>query len=187
MVSFHFEEENITLEVLRNRVLKLQNVFLACMVAVVVLIVSANLAAIYLHKSEDHGQLIVTKEFKNVTYMDWSNLSSLTHKAVKPYLGSWYDFFAPDGSFAAYSEQDLDEFLSFAKHYPWAPYSLEDHDCDDFAMELVGLERLWFARKGAAPFGSSFGVIVGDLRNKDDDPLSPRGHAMNVVMLHDLR
>lgn len=140
MVSFHFEEEGITLEVLRNRIVKLQTVFIVACVLMLVLITAANLATIYLHKSEDHGYLVVSKEFQNVTYMDFSNLSSLVYSQTKQYGGYWLDFFAPDALYAAYSEADLDEFLEFAKKYPFAPYSLENHDCDDFAHELHGLE-----------------------------------------------
>lgn len=180
-------EEPLNLETLRNRITKLQTGFIVAMVLVMVVIVCANVAAIYLHKADDHGQFLIPKEFHNVTYMDYGNFASLYYNRVQQYISNRYlDFWAGDGSYACYSEQDLDEFLAFAKHYPFAPYSLEDHDCDDFATELLGLERTWFARKGAKPYGSPFGIMVGDLRNTGDDPNIPKGHAMNIVLLNDL-
>lgn len=145
MVSFHFEEEGITLEVLRNRIVKLQTAFVVASVLLCVLIVVACVAAIYLHKTEDHKSLIVAKEFANVTYMDYTNFASLVYDAVSPYTNAYhFDFWAGDALYAAYSERDLDEFLAFAEKYPFAPYSLENHDCDDFAVELHGLEvSMW--------------------------------------------
>ena len=138
-------EEPMSLELLRNRVVKLQTVFLAITFMLLIVIVATNLAAIYIHKAEDHGALIVIKDFANVTYMDYSNLASLHYSVMRKYRNDiYFDFWAPDATFAAYSEQDLDEFLDFARHYPFAPYSLEDHDCDDFAAELHGLEvSMW--------------------------------------------
>lgn len=180
-----FEEEQLNLEVLDKRIISLKNVFIIASALLLVLIVVANVAALYIHKSKDHGAIMIAHEFKNVTYMDYTNLASLYHAEIQHLTRPWFDFWAPDASFAAYSEKDLDEFLGFAKQYPFAPYSLEDHDCDDYAAELHGLERLWFSRKGAKPHGSSFGIMIGDLRTLDDDD-QPKGHAMNIVVLHDL-
>lgn len=185
MVSFHFEEERLSLELLRNMHVKLRTVFVVVTAAMVVLIGIACATSILLHEKEDHVAFVVEKQFKNVTYMDYSNLQRIVSKALDPYW-PYYGFNSHDALYAAYSEDDLDEFLDFARKYPFAPYSLENHDCDDFAKELHGFERMWYSRKDAAPYGSTFGVIIGDLRTLDDPPGQERGHAMNIVVLHDL-
>lgn len=185
MVSFHFEEERLSLELMRNMLVKFRTVFVVVTAAMIVLIGIACATSIFLHQKEDHHLFVVEKQFKNVTYMDYSNLERIVSMALDPYWPH-FGFTSHDASYAAYSEDDLDEFLEFARKYPFAPYSLENHDCDDFAKELHGFERLWYSRKEAAPYGSTFGVIIGDLRTLDDPPDRAKGHAMNVVVLHDL-
>lgn len=165
--------------------IKLRTVFVVVTAAMIVLIGIACATSIFLHEKEDHVGLIIEKQFKNVTYMDYSNMQRIVSMALDPYW-PFFGFNSHDASYAAYSEDDLDEFLVFAREYPFGPYSLENHDCDDFAKELHGFERLWYSRKDAAPYGSTFGVMIGDLRTLDDPPGQPKGHAMNIVVLHDL-
>ena len=53
-------------------------------------------------------------------------------------------------------------------------------------MLIFFIQRLWYARKRAKPHGSTFGILLGDLRTTDYDYNDSRGHAMNVVVLSDL-
>jgi hypothetical protein len=139
MVSFHFEEERLSLELLRNMHVKLRTVFVVVTCAMIVLIGIACATSIFLHQKEDHHAFVVEKQFKNVTYMDYSNMERIVSSALDPYWPH-FGFNSHDAGYAAYSEDDLDEFLDFARKYPFAPYSLENHDCDDFAKELQGFE-----------------------------------------------
>lgn len=80
-----------------------------------------------------------------------------------------------------YSTTSLKDFIGWAQPYfDEVTYKLESFDCDDYALALAGLNRLWFEHYNVTPsFGSAFGVATGWI-GFDGDPVS--GHAMNIFI-----
>jgi hypothetical protein len=88
--------------------------------------------------------------------------------------------FLSDRDYFAYSTDKLREFLR-ADLTNALVYKAEALDCDDFARVLTGREREWFSGHTMGAYGSTLGIVWGDLRaSETDEVVSP--HAMNFFI-----
>jgi len=85
-----------------------------------------------------------------------------------------------DRDYGLYSKADLQRFLGHDQ-VDHQQYMENTFDCDDFADVLKGHEREWFRFHKHPGLGSTFGVLWGDIRHKDQ-PDKPRPHAVNYCI-----
>lgn len=101
------------------------------------------------------------------------------YRIISEQLNLKHNILISDRNYGCYPRVEAERFLS-SDSVDKLKYAKERFDCDDFALVLAGREKEWFAT-GEGEYGSSFGIVHGDIRKKVTDTKA-RPHAVNFFI-----